>query len=258
MTDTDRRTARPDSPVVLVVEDDPTLRSTLAWNLGREGYEVLMAADGAQGLEIANRELDAINLILLDVMMPKLNGFQVLRQIRARSQVPVLMLTARGDEQDRIDGLELGADDYIVKPFVMRELLARVRAGMRRSAILATQPSMMVHRGDLAIELDRQRVTAGGRELLLRPKEYGLLVALAMEPGRIFNRTELLDEVWGTDVIVDERTVDVHISWLRGKLADAGLGSGVIRTAYGRGYRFSLPGDAGGELVDEINPTGWM
>ncbi|MGI9254019.1 MAG: response regulator transcription factor [Thermomicrobiales bacterium] len=244
MTDADRKTPGPDSPLVLVVEDDPTLRSTLAWNLEREGYRVLTAADGVRGLEMARREAREIKLILLDVMMPGLNGFQVLRQVREDSAVPVLMLTARGGEQDRVDGLELGADDYIVKPFAMRELLARVRAGIRRNSVPGAQSSVMLRRGDLVVELDRQRVTVNGRELALRPKEYGLLAALAMEPGRVFTRTQLLDLIWGEEAIVDERTVDVHISWLRGKLAGAGLSHSTIRTAYGRGYRFALPGDA--------------
>lgn len=240
----ERRQPAEGSPVVLVVEDDPVLRSTLSWNLGRDGYAVLTAADGPRGLELARREPGSVSIVLLDVMLPGLNGFQVLRELRRSSQVPVLMLTARGGEQDRIDGLELGADDYIVKPFVMRELLARVRAAIRRSGQPSVKPPVMISRGDLTIELDRQRATVNGTELALRPKEFGLLAALAMEPGRVFSRTELLDAIWGEEAIVDERTVDVHISWLRGKLSDAGLGSGTIRTAYGRGYRFALPGDA--------------
>jgi DNA-binding response OmpR family regulator len=226
---------------VLVVEDDPTLLSTLAYNLGREGYKVLTAADGESGLATARRHEEELDLVLLDVMLPGISGFQVLRQLRTESDIPILMLSARGEEQDRIDGLELGADDYVTKPFALRELLARIRAGVRRRAVPAAQPPSVLFRGPLRIELDRRRVIVNDTEVMLRPKEYGLIVALAMEPGRVFGRQDLLDAVWGREVIVDERTVDVHISWLRGKLTDAGLDSTAIRTVYGIGYRFISP-----------------
>ncbi len=229
---------------VLVVEDDPTLLSTLAYNLGREGYRVLTAADGEAGLATARRQGDDLDLVLLDVMLPGISGFQVLRQLRMESDIPILMLSARGEEQDRIDGLELGADDYVTKPFALRELLARVRAGVRRRAVPAAQPPSVLYRGPLRIELERRRVLVNDTEIPLRPKEYGLVVALAMEPGKVFARQDLLDAVWGQDVIVDERTVDVHISWLRGKLTEAGLDAGAIRTVYGIGYRFVVPGEA--------------
>jgi DNA-binding response OmpR family regulator len=162
----------------------------------------------------------------------------VLRLLRAETDIPILMLSARGEEQDRIDGLELGADDYVVKPFALRELMARVRAGVRRRAVPAAQPPAVLFRGALRIEIDRRRAVVGATEISLRPKEYGLLLTLALEPGRVFSRQELLDAVWGPDVIVDERTVDVHISWLRGKLDDAGFDGSAIRTIYGAGYRF--------------------
>ena len=233
-----------DSATILVVEDDPTLLSTLSYNLSREGYRVLVAADGESGLAKAQREGDRLDLVVLDIMLPGINGFQVLRQIRTNSGVPVLLLSARGEEQDKVDGLELGADDYVVKPFALRELLARVRAAVRRRAVPAARPPAVLQRGPLRIEPERRRVLVGERELHLRPKEFGLLVTLAMEPGRIFGRQDLLDSIWGEEVIVDERTVDVHISWLRGKLSDAGIGPDVIRTVYGAGYRFVLPTDA--------------
>jgi DNA-binding response OmpR family regulator len=223
---------------VLVVEDDPVLRSTLAYNLSREGFRVLTAADGEIGLDLARRERDRLDLVLLDIMLPGIDGFQVLRLLRRDSDIPILMLSARGEEQDRIDGLELGADDYVVKPFVLRELMARVRAGIRRRAVPAAQPPTVLFRGPLRIEIDRRRVMVGDHEVGLRPKEYGLLVTLAMAPGKVFSRQDLLDAVWGTDVIVDERTVDVHVSWLRGKLAEAGLDEALIRTVYGAGYQF--------------------
>ena len=243
-TTSGRRTPPVEVATVLVVEDDPTLLSTLAYNLSREGYRVLTAADGENALALARREMDRLDLVVLDVMLPGISGFQVLRQLRAGSDIPILMLSARGEEQDRIDGLELGADDYVVKPFALRELLARVRAGVRRRAVPAAQPPSVLFRGPLRIELERRRVLVGEHEVQLRPKEYGLLTALALEPGRVFGRQDLLDAVWGEEVIVDERTVDVHISWLRGKLTDAGLDSTAIRTVYGVGYRFVVPGEA--------------
>lgn len=228
---------------VLVVEDDQTLLSTLSYNLRREGFRVLTAADGEAGLALAQREGSKVDVIVLDIMLPGMNGFQVLRQLRTTSDVPVLLLSARGEEQDKVDGLELGADDYVVKPFALRELLARVRAAVRRWAVPASRPPTVLHRGPLRIEPERRRVLVGEQELQLRPKEFGLLVTLAMEPGRIFGRQELLDTIWGEEIIVDERTVDVHISWLRGKFADAGVGGGVIRTIYGVGYRFVVPAE---------------
>jgi DNA-binding response OmpR family regulator len=223
---------------ILVVEDDPTLRSTLAFNLNREGYRVLTSDNGLGALDLVKAHGDNLDLIILDVMLPEMNGLQVLRHVRRDYDVGVLMLSARGEEQDKVDGLELGADDYVVKPFALRELLARVRATVRRRAVPAARPPGVLYRGVLQIEPDRRRATVNGLELQLRPKEFGLLVALAMEPGRVFGRQELLDLIWGDDVVVDERTVDVHISWLRGKLQSAGLKDGCIRTVYGAGYRF--------------------
>jgi DNA-binding response OmpR family regulator len=228
---------------VLLVEDDPVLRSTLAYNLSREGFRVLTAADGEAGLDQARKAGSRLDLVVLDVMLPGMSGFQVLRILRTETDIPILILSARGEEQDRIDGLELGADDYVVKPFALRELMARVRAGVRRRAVPSAQPPTVLYRGAMHIEIDRRRVVVDEVEVALRPKEYGLLLALAFEPGRVFSRQDLLDAVWGEDVIVDERTVDVHISWLRGKLSDAGLDAGAIRTVYGVGYRFVVPDD---------------
>jgi DNA-binding response OmpR family regulator len=225
---------------VMIVEDDPVLRGTLAYNLSREGFRVLTAANGEAALELANEEDGRIDVVVLDVMLPGISGLQVLRSLRTKTDIPILMLSARGEEQDRIDGLELGADDYVVKPFALRELLARVRAGARRRAAPAAQPPTVLYRGSMRIEIDRRRVLVNDLEVSLRPKEFGLLVTLAMEPGRVFNRQDLLDAVWGEDVIVDERTVDVHVSWLRGKLSDAGLHGVSIRTVYGAGYQFVM------------------
>lgn len=236
---------------VLLVEDDPTLRSTLTFNLTREGYRVLSVADGPSALDVVAAEGNSLDLMILDVMLPGLNGYQVLRSVRQQHDFPVLMLSARGEEQDRVDGLELGADDYVVKPFALRELLARVRANVRRRAVVAARPPAVLYRGVLQIEPDRRQARVGDVELSLRPKEFGLLVTLAMEPGRVFQRQDLLDQIWGTDVFVDERTVDVHISWLRGKLQAAGLKSDCIRTVYGAGYRFVMDAEVeSGALAD--------
>ena len=226
---------------VLVIEDDPTLLSTLVYNLTRDGYRVLTASDGEAGLTIARAESPGLDLVLLDVMLPGMSGFHVLRQMRSTLDVPVIMLTARGEEQDRIDGLELGADDYVVKPFALRELLARVRANVRRRAVPSARPPAVLFRGPIRIEPERRRATVNDIELQLRPKEFGLLVTLAMEPGRVFGRQQLLDAIWGEEIIVDERTVDVHISWLRTKLTEAGIRQDMIRTVYGAGYRFVVP-----------------
>ncbi len=201
---------------------------------------------------MVDRYADELQLIILDVMLPAMNGLQVLQYVRQRYDIAVLMLSARGEEQDKVDGLELGADDYVVKPFALRELLARVRAAVRRRAVPAARPPGVLYRGHLHIEPDRRRATVDGVELQLRPKEFGLLVTLAMEPGKVFGRQELLDRVWGDDVIVDERTVDVHISWLRGKMSAAGLRDGGIRTVYGAGYRFSHDAD---HVPDEVSPA---
>jgi len=229
---------------VLIIEDDPTLLLTLSYNLRRNGFDVAEASDGDSGLRTA-RTAPQLDLVVLDLMLPGINGFQVLRMLRSSSDVPVLILSARGEEQDKIDGLELGADDYIVKPFAMREFVARVRAAVRRRAIPAARPPAVLERGSLVIEPDRRRALVNGMEVSLRPKEFGLLMTLAMEPGRLFGRQELLDAVWGEDIIVDERTVDVHISWLRGKLSNAGVPGEMIKTVYGAGYRFQTPVDEG-------------
>ncbi len=214
-----------------------------------------MADNGARALDVVRDHGDMLDLLILDIILPGINGFQVLQGVRRRGlQVPVLLLSARGAEQDKVDGLELGADDYVVKPFAMREFLARVRAALRRRAVPAARPPGVLHRGDLQVEPERRRASVGSHDLQLRPKEFGLLVALALEPGRVFGRQELLDHIWGDDVIVDERTVDVHISWLRGKLLDAGMEESCIRTVYGAGYCFEVSGEpslAASQLVPE-------
>jgi DNA-binding response OmpR family regulator len=226
--------------MILLVEDDPTLRSTTSYNLIRAGFQVVSAADGEAAMSVVRLQLDRIDLVVLDLMLPGMSGFAILRQIRARSDVPVLIVSARGEEQDKVDGLELGADDYIVKPFALREFMARVRATIRRRSIPSARPPAVLYRGPLVIQLERQRVQLAGHELALSRKEFGLLRELALAPGHIFTRQQLLDAVWGTDVFVDERTIDVHMSWLRSKLRQAGGADGMIRTIYGTGYSFEF------------------
>jgi DNA-binding response OmpR family regulator len=228
----------PDQGTILLVEDNPTLRSTTTYNLIRAGFRVAGVADGEGAMAVVREQLDDIDLVILDLMLPGMNGLAVLRQIRTRSDVPVLIVSARGEEQDKIDGLELGADDYIVKPFALREFVARVRATMRRRSISSARPPAVLYRGSLTIELESQRAQLGGIELALSRKEFGLLRELALAPGHVFTRQQLLDTVWGTDLFVDERTIDVHMYWLRSKLRETGSGDGMIRTVYGSGYIF--------------------
>ena len=239
---TEQRTAAPDieeKVTVLVVEDDPTLNSTLCYNLRRDGYLPIAATDGEAGLARFKEHSEDIRLVILDLMLPRLSGLHVLRNIRQTSSTPVLILSARGQEQDKIDGLDLGADDYIVKPFSIRELSARLRALLRRNLALDASGSSVIERGPLRIDTVGRRATVNHIDLDLRPKEYGLLITLAMSAGKVFTRQELLNSVWGDEIIVDVRTVDVHVSWLRGKLRRSGFVEDPIQTAYGAGYRFS-------------------
>jgi DNA-binding response OmpR family regulator len=245
-----------EAATVLIIEDDPVLRRVLDYSLTREGFRVLTAADGETGLRQAREAAATLDVIVLDIMLPGISGFQVLRVLRGETNIPVLILSARGEEQDRIDGLELGADDYVVKPFVLRELMARIRAGVRRRTVPAARPPSVLFRGPVQIEIDRRRVVVHESEVALRPKEYGLLLTLAFEPGRVFSRQDLLDAVWGADVIVDERTVDVHMSWLRGKLTKAGLDGSAIQTIYGVGYRFVAPREQPPASPDSIGTNG--
>jgi two-component system OmpR family response regulator len=204
---------------ILLVEDDQNLLAALKYNLLKESYRVITAIDGAQALEIARTEKP--ELIVLDVMLPELSGFEVCRILRKEMTVPILILTARTEEVDKIVGLEIGADDYMTKPFSMRELLARVRAMLRRAEMSKPQPSGeqgYLKIGDLEIDIDRHQVFCRGSPLDLTPKEYDLLVFLAKNKGFVFSRDQLLEKVWGYDYSGDTRTVDVHIRWLRQKI----------------------------------------
>ncbi|MGA3094635.1 MAG: response regulator transcription factor [Dehalococcoidales bacterium] len=237
MTDESRKKAR-----VLVVEDDQTLSGVLKYNLSKEGYAVFSAADGAHALEVAKSEKP--DIILLDLMLPKLDGLEVCRILRKESSVPILMLTAKSDEVDRVVGLEIGADDYVSKPFGVRELMARVRAMLRRRQILE-QDSMNTQAGAALIKADllkidetRHTILLKGKPVDLTPKEFDLLAFLVKHTDQVFKREQLLDKVWGYDHAGDTRTVDVHISWLRQKIEDDPQHPQHLITLRGVGYKF--------------------
>ena len=225
---------------LLLVEDDPTLRQALIFNLSREGYEVTAAADGEAALEAARNE--RLDLVLLDVMLPGMSGVEVLRVLRREGvTTPVIILSAKGDEIDRVVGLKIGADDYVSKPFSRPELLARIEAVLRRQRREGTEDGEQRERlefGKVAIDVTRREVTVDGQPVHLTTKEFDLLAHMAGSPGRIFTRDQLLARIWGYDYLGDGRTVDVHVSWLRGKLRLA-EGHNYFRTVRGVGYAFA-------------------
>ena len=220
---------------ILVVEDDANLLRTLEYNLHREGHQVVTATDGIEAVEMARREKPA--LIILDVMLPEMSGFEVCRILREDMTIPILMLTARDDETDRVIGLDVGADDYVTKPFGMRELMARVRAMLRRAGMDVTSATDLLRSGDIEIDAARHRVSLRGRELSLTPKEYDLLTFLARNKGLVFSREQLLERVWGYDFAGDTRTVDVHVRWLRQKIEDDPGHPTRLVTVRGAGYK---------------------
>jgi DNA-binding response OmpR family regulator len=226
-------------PTILIVEDELTLAETLRYNLEREGYAVVLAADGLDGLEQARRAQP--DLIVLDIMLPRLDGFSVCRILRQESEVPIIMLTARQDEVDRIAGLELGADDYISKPFSLGEFLARIRAILRRSE---RQPRAsareVLEAGPLRVDTGSRRAWCESQELSLPQKEFDLLTCLVRNRGIALSRDLLLERVWGFDFIGDSRTVDVHIRWLREKIEPDPARPRYIQTVRGVGYRFEV------------------
>jgi two-component system OmpR family response regulator len=221
---------------ILVVEDDPNILEALKYNLGREGYDTLTAVDGAQAIEAARANKPA--LIILDIMLPKMSGFEVCRILRKEMAVPIIMLTARDDEIDKITGLDLGADDYMTKPFSMRELMARVRAMLRRMEIKTVIPDTTTKFGDLEIDIRHHMITRAGIALNLSPKEFDLLVFLAGNKGLVFSRDQLLEKVWGYEYSGDTRTVDVHIRWLREKIENNSEEPKRLITVRGVGYKF--------------------
>ena len=229
---------------ILLVEDESTLLATIAYNLRREGHRVITAADGEAALAAA---ADGPDLVVLDVMLPKIDGFEVCRRLRQASAVPILMLTAKTDEVDRVVGLEIGADDYLTKPFSMRELIARVKALLRRRDLIKAELERQENAaagerlgaGDLEIDLARHRVTKAGRPVTLTPREFDLLVYLMRHRGHVLSAERLLEQVWGYDQAIDTRTVAVHIRSLREKLEEQPSQPRRIETLRGVGYRFT-------------------
>lgn len=246
----------PQSPCVLVVDDEPIIRDTVSLNLRREGIHVLLAETGPDALTVMTSSRP--DVVVLDIMLPGMDGLEVCRRIREMSTVPILLLSARGEEIDRVLGLELGADDYLTKPFAMRELVARVRAMLRRvrmaqesdSSVAAPEPvtssgvASRIVAGDLIVDPASRQATLDGQPMTLKPKEFDLLAYFARHPGTVMTRDALLREVWGYDYQMDTRTVDVHIRWLRQKLEDDPASPTRILTVRGHGYRFVVNHDS--------------
>jgi DNA-binding response OmpR family regulator len=239
--------------VILVVDDEPALAETLAYSLRREGYHVLVTGDGPTAVRLAYTEHP--DLLILDLMLPGMSGFEVCRAVRRDLTLPILILSARDGEGDKVQGLDLGADGYLTKPFSLRELLSRVRALLRRGEpvrpveVAALPPAAvaptLLHSGELAIDLAGRVVTRAGAPVPLTPKEFDLLTFLARHPGQVFTREVLLDYVWGRDFFGGTRTVDVHVRWLRMKLEHDAGEPRLIQTIYSVGYKF-VPTPAGG------------
>jgi DNA-binding response OmpR family regulator len=224
---------------ILLADDEQAIQTLLTYPLRKDGYEVVSARDGREALDqFAEQRFD---LVVLDIMMPRIDGIEVCRRLRARSQVPIIMLTARDDEIDKVLGLEIGADDYITKPFSVREFRSRVRAVLRRSEMLrgrSTSAQEPVALGDLRIDFERRAVTMRGDEARLTYVEFEILAALALSPGRVMTRESLLEHVWGDSAYRDPRTIDVHIRHLREKLERDPRDPEYLFTVRGVGYRF--------------------
>ena len=222
---------------VLIIEDEQSYRETLEFLLAREGYDVVTAADGTSGL--AAFERSGADLVLLDLMMPGLSGTDVCRRIRASSSVPIIMVTARDSEIDTVVGLELGADDYVTKPFSQRELLARMRAVLRRRGE-PEEPSTILEVGDVRLDADRHVVTVRGEQVKLALKEFELLEVLLANAGRVMTRGQLIDRVWGMDYVGDTKTLDVHVKRLRAKIESDPAQPQLLTTVRGLGYRIEV------------------
>lgn len=225
---------------ILVVDDEPVIMESLAYSLRREGYNVSVTPNGIDALELFDRVQP--DLVILDIMLPGMDGLEVCRRLRARSSVPIIMLTARSDEVDKILGLEIGADDYLPKPFSFRELLARIHSLQRRLALDKQSDSANVFRiGNLSVDIVSRRVLKNRQEVQLSTREFDLLYFLVSQAGRACSRQELLNQVWGEDWSGDPRTLEVHIRWLRMKIEDDPTNPGYIQTVRGYGYRFITP-----------------
>ena len=223
------------SQKIVVVEDDINIAELLRLYLEKDGFEVLIAHDGGEGLRLAESEKP--DLVMLDIMLPIMDGWQVCRAIRKNSKVPIIMLTAKGETEDKVTGLEMGADDYIVKPFEVKELLARVHAVLRRTGEEVPQQGKKLTYDKLVINLDSYELIVDGKKVDTPPKEMELLYHLAATPNRVYTRNQLLDEVWGFDYFGDSRTVDVHIKRLREKLEGVS-DKWTLKTVWGVGYKF--------------------
>ncbi|HMJ95342.1 MAG TPA: response regulator transcription factor [Thermoleophilaceae bacterium] len=226
------------APRILLVDDELSVQKLLAYPLRKEGYDVIPALDGREALERLRE--DNFDLVVLDVMLPRMDGFDVCRAIRSRSTVPIIMLTAKTEETDKVLGLELGADDYITKPFSVREFRSRVKAVLRRAALAQPEAQFEepIDAGELSIDFEKRSVVVRGESVRLTYVEFEILAALARAPGRVFSRTMLLERVWGDAAYRDPRTIDVHIRHLREKLEVESKRPELILTVRGVGYRF--------------------
>jgi DNA-binding response OmpR family regulator len=229
---------------ILLVDDETLITDSLAYSLKREDFEVMSVADGEHALEAA--EAFQPDLIVLDVMLPGMSGLEVCRKLRERSTIPVIMLTARGEEIDRVMGLEVGADDYLAKPFSFRELLARIRSTLRRVEMDRQKVQMQpVALGQISLDPVSRRAFRSDKEMQLSSREYDLLAILMKNAGRALSREELLTQVWGSEWIGDPRTLDVHVRWLRLKVEEDPASPQYIQTVRGHGYRFAGPEEVG-------------
>lgn len=221
---------------ILVVDDEQPIVEAVAYSLKKEGYTVQTATDAEQCLESVRA--DPPDLVILDVMLPSASGFDICRILRKQGNIPIIMLTARADETDRVVGLEIGADDYVIKPFNMRELMARVKTVLRRTSPQEVTAAPVLHAGNLTIDPARYEVSVDGKQISLSPKEFELLRFFVTHPGQVFARSILLDRVWGAEAYVEERTVDVHVRWLREKIEVSPSQPVRLLTVRGVGYKF--------------------
>lgn len=223
---------------ILVVDDEPTYRDALAFNLRRDGYQVAVAADGVAA--VAAFETESPDLILLDLMLPGLSGIEVCKRVRATSNVPIIMVTAKDDEVDKVVGLEVGADDYLTKPYSYRELVARIRAVLRRTSPtdkVEAEPPAVLEVGDLTLDSDAHVVTVGGTPVQMPLREFELLEMFMENPGRVLTRAQILDRIWGLDYIGDTKTLDVHVKRIRAKIEEDPAHPQVLITVRGLGYK---------------------